>query len=332
MGPGRTQPLTTLCTPKNPAVITASPATMAGSEPGSVTSTPAAARRQLAAHDGTAGETARHPPGEGRAEAADRVDEEDQPGRSRAEAKGRAGEPEAHRVEDGHEGAHRAAPDGVERQQPRIGHGPPEHRRQRPGADRRGREVARRRQREQDHGRAGQPHRGDRGQRPPPADRVGDRAGDQAAGQPAQGGAGDVQARGPRVRAGMGSPRAGRGVAAAGSPARALPWTSRRLSSTPRLGAMVQASATRPEAVSERRMSRVSPILLGKQSPSPAARHRARRWSATGSAFLPGGQGERGGPAPAAAPGCCTAARTSPPRRRTAPPPPLSGIPRRPVR
>ena len=49
MGPAGTQPLTTLCTPKNPAVITARLATMAGSEPGSVTSTPAAASRQLAA-------------------------------------------------------------------------------------------------------------------------------------------------------------------------------------------------------------------------------------------------------------------------------------------
>ena len=65
-------------------------------------------------------------------------------------------------------------------------------------------------------------------------------------------------------------------MAAAGSPARAMPWTSRRPSSTSQLGAAAQARATRPEAVSERRMSRVRPStsdtgpVTSSAAPSPA--------------------------------------------------------------
>ena len=48
-------------------------------------------------------------------------------------------------------------------------------------------------------------------------------------------------------------------MAAAGSPASAMPCTSRRMRSQPQLGATAQASATTPDAITENRMSPVRP-------------------------------------------------------------------------
>jgi hypothetical protein len=48
-------------------------------------------------------------------------------------------------------------------------------------------------------------------------------------------------------------------VATAGRPASVIPWSSRRPRSTSQLGAIAQATATTPDATSERWISRVLP-------------------------------------------------------------------------
>ena len=154
-------------------------------------------------HDGAAGEALRHPPGDRRADRADRVDQEDQARGSHAQAERRGGEPEPHHVVDPHERAHAARSDPVERQQPRVGYGPPEHPRQLAGSRGHRGEVARRGQRERHGAGAQQPEQGDRRQRPAPAGHVGHRAGEQAAGHPAEGVAADVESRRAGVGVGM---------------------------------------------------------------------------------------------------------------------------------
>jgi hypothetical protein len=80
--------------------------------------------------DGAAPEPIGQPAGDRGAHRADRIDQEDQAGGGEAQAERRRRQPEVHRVVDGHERAHRAGADRVQREQTGVGDRPPGHREQ----------------------------------------------------------------------------------------------------------------------------------------------------------------------------------------------------------